>query len=151
MEGALGQGDGHYTDVRTRERVESGKGLANCTGGEISRERWNPLEFRLAFWTQNLPCIPDFFPMRLCSLMLVDILAETRVVPTLSKGGTHFAAGSSLRSAGPLCVTTQDSLLLLGCYEARKEARHWTSYGSGERKRIETNHNLPFTTFSLKD
>ena len=55
-----------HADVRTRDRVESGKGIANCTGVDISRERWNLLEFRFAFWKQNLPCRPDFFPMRLC-------------------------------------------------------------------------------------
>src|SRR6266566_1813353 len=40
-----------------------------------------------------------------------------------------------------ICVKIQDSLLLLGCYEARKEASHWTSYASGERTRIKTNHS----------
>src|SRR5205823_11057685 len=39
-----------------------------------------------------------------------------------------------------ICVKTPDSLLLLGCYEARKEASHWTIYESGKRTRIETNH-----------
>ena len=41
-----------------------------------------------------------------------------------------------------ICVKTPDSLLLLGCYEARKEASHWTIYESGKRTRIETNHTM---------
>lgn len=43
---------------------------------------------------------------------------------------------------GRICVKTKDSTLLLGCYEARKEASHWTIYGSGERTGIETNHKM---------
>src|SRR6266699_3503752 len=39
-----------------------------------------------------------------------------------------------------ICVKTQDSILLSGCYEARKEARRWTGYGSGKRTGFETNH-----------
>jgi predicted Fe-S protein YdhL (DUF1289 family) len=38
-----------------------------------------------------------------------------------------------------ICVKTRDSLILFGCYEARKEANHWTIYGSGERTGIVTN------------
>ena len=39
-----------------------------------------------------------------------------------------------------ICVKARDSIILLGCYEARKEGNHWTNYESGERTRIETNH-----------
>src|SRR5260221_6745246 len=35
-----------------------------------------------------------------------------------------------------------DSLILLGCYEARKEANHRTGYGAAERTRIKTNHTI---------
>src|SRR5713226_8917738 len=46
--------------------------------------------FRLCFRKQNLPCFPDLFPIRLCSLMLFDILAEMLVVPTLTVLGTRL-------------------------------------------------------------
>jgi hypothetical protein len=46
--------------------------------------------FRLCSWKQNSPYIPDLFPMRLCWLMLVDILDETLIVPTLSILGTRL-------------------------------------------------------------
>jgi hypothetical protein len=39
-----------------------------------------------------------------------------------------------------ICVKTQDSLLLLGCLEARKEANQRTVYGSAKRTGIKTNH-----------
>ncbi|SRR5216684_5012329 len=35
-----------------------------------------------------------------------------------------------------------DSLMLLGCHEARKEAGHWTVYGSVKRTGIKTNHTI---------
>lgn len=31
--------------------------------------------------------------------------------------------------------------MLLGCHEARKEAGHWTRYGSNESQEYKTNHN----------
>jgi hypothetical protein len=39
-----------------------------------------------------------------------------------------------------ICVKMEGSIILLGCYEARKKANRWTSYDSGERTGIETNH-----------
>jgi hypothetical protein len=39
-----------------------------------------------------------------------------------------------------ICVKTQDSLLLLGCLEARKEANQRTVYESAKRTGIKTNH-----------
>ncbi len=40
------------------------------------------------------------------------------------------------------------SMLSIGCYEVRKEANHWTVYGSAERTGIKANHKkLPSAQF----
>ncbi len=41
-----------------------------------------------------------------------------------------------------ICGKTYDSILPLDCSEARKEASHWTGYGSAKRTGIKTKHNL---------
>jgi hypothetical protein len=41
-----------------------------------------------------------------------------------------------------MCVKTPDSAMLLACCQARREASHWTSYGSSRRTKLLSNHNL---------
>jgi hypothetical protein len=50
-----------------------------------------------------------------------------------------------------ICVKTQDSLLLLGCLEARKEANQRTVYGAAKRTGIKTNHRLKWNSISSRD